>query len=42
VDYNFKEIEKKWQKIWDDNETFKAGTDLTKKNKLDVEKKEDK
>jgi len=31
VDYNFKEIEKKWQKIWDDNETFKAGTDLTKK-----------
>ena len=30
MDYNFKEIEKKWQKIWDENETFKASDDFTK------------
>jgi len=24
MEYNFKEIEKKWQKYWDDNESFKA------------------
>ena len=30
MDYNFQEIEKKWQKYWDENETFKCGTDLTK------------
>ncbi|MBR5239058.1 MAG: class I tRNA ligase family protein, partial [Clostridia bacterium] len=28
--YNFTEIEKKWQKIWDDNQTFKATDDFTK------------
>ena len=24
--YNFKEVEKKWQKYWEENETFKAIT----------------
>lgn len=28
--YNFSEIEKKWQKYWDDNETFKAENDFSK------------
>ena len=28
--YNFTEIEQKWQKIWDDNQTFKATNDFTK------------
>jgi Leucyl-tRNA synthetase len=28
--YNFKSIEKKWQKYWDDNESFKASDDYTK------------
>ena len=28
--YDFSEIEKKWQKIWDDNKTFAAGTDYSK------------
>ncbi len=27
--YNFTEIEKKWQKIWDDNHTFEAKNDYT-------------
>ena len=31
MDYNFKDIEKKWQKIWDEKETFKTSTDYTKK-----------
>ena len=26
MDYNHKDIEKKWQKYWDDNQTFKADT----------------
>lgn len=26
IEYNFKEIEKKWQKYWDDNKTFKTET----------------
>ncbi len=30
MDYNFSEIEKKWQKYWDENETFKVGTDYSK------------
>ena len=30
MDYKFNEIEKKWQQYWDDNQTFKAGTDLSK------------
>ena len=29
MNYNYSEIEKKWQKIWDDNETFKAKKDYT-------------
>ena len=28
--YNYTEIEKKWQKIWDDEETFKVGEDYSK------------
>ena len=28
--YNFKEIEKKWQKHWEKNEAFKAGEDFKK------------
>ncbi len=28
--YNYTEIEKKWQKKWDDNQTFKTSTDYTK------------
>ena len=27
--YNFKAVEKKWQKRWDDEETFKAVTGWT-------------
>lgn len=27
ADYNFSEIEKKWQKYWEDNETFKTAED---------------
>ncbi|MBE6787627.1 MAG: leucine--tRNA ligase, partial [Ruminococcaceae bacterium] len=27
--YNYSEIEKKWQKIWDDNHTFEAKNDYT-------------
>ena len=27
--YNYKEIEKKWQQIWDDNQTFAAKNDYT-------------
>ena len=30
MDYNFKEIENKWQQYWADNKTFKSGIDLTK------------
>jgi leucyl-tRNA synthetase len=30
MDYNFTEIEKKWQNHWYSKKTFKAGTDLTK------------
>ena len=29
--YNFKEIEKKWQKFWNDNNCFKASDDFSKK-----------
>jgi leucyl-tRNA synthetase len=29
--YNFKLVEKKWQKFWDKNETFKAKKDIDKK-----------
>jgi leucyl-tRNA synthetase len=27
MEYNFTEIEKKWQKYWEENQTFKVGTD---------------
>ncbi|MBR6337441.1 MAG: leucine--tRNA ligase [Ruminococcus sp.] len=30
-DYNFKAIEEKWQKYWNENETFKASDDHSKK-----------
>ena len=30
MDYNFRDIEKKWQKIWDEKETFKTSNDYTK------------
>ena len=30
--YNFKEIEKKWQKLWDDNKKFESKPDQNKKN----------
>jgi len=30
MDYQFHEIEKKWQKIWDDENTFRAENDTTK------------
>ena len=30
MQYNASEIEKKWQKIWDENQTYKAGTDMSK------------
>lgn len=30
MNYNFSEIEKKWQNIWDEKETFKATDDYTK------------
>jgi len=30
--YNFKEIELKWQKVWDKNKTFTAKIDKSKKN----------
>lgn len=30
MNYDFKQIENKWQKHWDENETFKVGTDKSK------------
>ena len=30
MDYNFNEVEQKWQKFWDENKTFKTGTDQSK------------
>ncbi|PQL94465.1 leucine--tRNA ligase [Apibacter adventoris] len=30
MQYNFQEIEKKWQKIWEDQQTFAASTDTSK------------
>jgi leucyl-tRNA synthetase len=34
MDYNFKEIEPKWQKFWEDNKTFKTSDDLTNPKKF--------
>jgi leucyl-tRNA synthetase len=36
MDYNFHEIEKKWQKYWEDNKTFKTSDDLTNPKKCYV------
>lgn len=33
IEYNFREIEKKWQKYWDDNKTFKTENPKTGENK---------
>jgi leucyl-tRNA synthetase len=33
MDYNFHEIEKRWQKYWEDNKTFKTSEDLTNPKK---------
>jgi leucyl-tRNA synthetase len=33
MDYNFHEIENKWQKYWEDNKTFKTPDDLTNPKK---------
>ncbi len=33
MDYNFSEIEKKWQKYWEENKTFKTPEDLTNPKK---------
>ncbi len=33
MDYNFHEIEKRWQKYWEDNKTFKTPEDLTNPKK---------
>jgi leucyl-tRNA synthetase len=36
MDYNFTEIEKKWQQYWEENKTFKTPDDLTNPNKFYV------
>jgi leucyl-tRNA synthetase len=36
MDYNFHEIEKKWQKYWEDNKTFKTSEELTNPKKCYV------
>ena len=33
MEYNFREIEKKWQKYWEENQTFKTPEDLTNPKK---------
>jgi leucyl-tRNA synthetase len=33
MDYNFHEIEKRWQKYWEDNKTFKTSEDITNPKK---------
>ncbi|MCA1756097.1 MAG: leucine--tRNA ligase [Bacteroidales bacterium] len=33
MDYRFREIEKRWQKYWEENKTFKTGDDLTNPKK---------
>ena len=32
MEYNFSEIEKKWQNYWKDNNTYKTEEDKSKKN----------
>ncbi|MGE5420141.1 MAG: leucine--tRNA ligase [Chloroflexota bacterium] len=36
MDYNFSEIEKKWQKYWEENKTFRTPEDLTNPKKCYV------
>jgi leucyl-tRNA synthetase len=36
MDYNFKEIEKKWQKYWEENKTFRTSDDTSNPNKCYV------
>ncbi len=36
MDYNFQQIEKKWQKYWENNKTFKTPDDLTNPKKCYV------
>ncbi len=36
MDYNFSDIEKKWQKYWEENKTFKTPEDLTNPKKCYV------
>lgn len=36
MDYNFRDIEKKWQKYWENNKTFKTSEDLTNPDKCYV------
>ena len=36
--YTFSEIEKKWQKYWEENNCFKIDEDETKKNSKNFEK----
>ena len=36
MDYNFHEIEKKWQKYWEENKTFRTPDDLTNPKKCYV------
>jgi len=36
MDYNFEEIEKKWQRYWDENKTFRTPDDLTNPKKCYV------
>jgi leucyl-tRNA synthetase len=36
MDYNFSQIEKKWQKYWEENKTFKTTDDLTNPKKCYV------
>ncbi len=36
MDYNFREIEKKWQKYWEENQTFKTPDDLANPKKCYV------
>lgn len=36
MDYNFREIEKKWQKYWEENKTFKTKDDFSNPKKVYV------
>lgn len=34
MEYNFREIEKKWRQKWVENKTYKVAEDETKKNTM--------